>query len=231
LQLPRQHLWLPQRPRSARQRRPPGSATSVCPPPIGARSSTRPTSEKLTDKQTNSVEWARDNAAAFGGDPDKIILWGQSAGAYSATNYGYAWHEDPIVKGIIAHSGGTGPYITAVDTTHAAFGLAAAASGCANLSASAELECMQGVDAADLLAFVVATPAAVFAPGADGVTVFPDNAQRAADGRVAQVPSIIGSNAREGTAFATTWDEDSVNEAEVEFLTTAIRCVALAEVA
>lgn len=187
--------------------------------------------QKLTAEGGNSVEWARDNAAAFGGDPDKIILWGQSAGAYSATNYGYAWHEDPIVKGIIAHSGGTGPYITAVDTTHASFGLAAVASGCANLSASAELECMQGVDAADLLAFVVATPAAVFAPGADGVTVFADNAQRAADGRVAQVPSIIGSNSREGTAFATTWDEDSVNEVEVEFLTAAIRCVALAEVA
>ncbi|KFY08819.1 hypothetical protein V492_05865 [Pseudogymnoascus sp. VKM F-4246] len=78
---------------------------------------------------------------------------------------------------------------------------------------------------------VATTPTAVFAPGADGVTVFADNAVRAADGRVAQVPSIIGSNSREGTAFATTWDEDSVDEAEVALTTTGIRCIALAEVA
>jgi acetyl esterase/lipase len=30
------------------------------------------------------VRWARDNARRFGGDPDRIVLVGHSAGAYNA---------------------------------------------------------------------------------------------------------------------------------------------------
>ena len=51
------------------------------------------------------MEWARDNVAAFGGDPKRITIFGQSAGGMSVDMYAYAWEKDPIINSIIALSG------------------------------------------------------------------------------------------------------------------------------
>jgi carboxylesterase type B len=57
--------------------------------------------------QRLAIEWVRDNIEKFGGDPDRIVIVGQSAGAFSVDNYAYAWasQKDPIIKGIVAQSG------------------------------------------------------------------------------------------------------------------------------
>jgi carboxylesterase type B len=55
------------------------------------------------------VEWIHQNAAAFGGDPSRIIIFGESAGGGSVDLYTYAYKDNPIVTGIIAESG-TGNY-------------------------------------------------------------------------------------------------------------------------
>ena len=52
-----------------------------------------------------AVEWVRDNIANFGGDPTRITLFGQSAGAASVDYYSYAWAEDPIIHAFIPMSG------------------------------------------------------------------------------------------------------------------------------
>ena len=43
--------------------------------------------------QCLGVEWARDNIAAFGGDPTRITIFDQSAGSASIDFYSYAWKE------------------------------------------------------------------------------------------------------------------------------------------
>jgi triacylglycerol lipase len=58
----------------------------------------------------SSVRWARENGAGFGGDPNKIFLWGHSAGASLVGGYvaGEAFHVAPGsgLKGAILTSGG-----------------------------------------------------------------------------------------------------------------------------
>jgi len=55
--------------------------------------------------QRAGLEWVRDNIAQFGGDPNRIILFGESVGAMSVDWYSYMWKEDPIVQGFITQSG------------------------------------------------------------------------------------------------------------------------------
>src|SRR5436190_14586297 len=49
--------------------------------------------------QRMAIEWVRDNIAAFGGDPSRITIFGQSAGSASVDYYSYAYTSDPIVAG------------------------------------------------------------------------------------------------------------------------------------
>ena len=54
--------------------------------------------------QRQAVVWVRDNIAQFGGNPDKITLFGESAGAASVISYMFSYPDDPIVRGFIAQS-------------------------------------------------------------------------------------------------------------------------------
>lgn len=51
-----------------------------------------------------SIEWVRDNIANFGGDPCKIALWGQAAGAGLVDNYQLSFADDPIARAMILES-------------------------------------------------------------------------------------------------------------------------------
>ncbi|KAK8090833.1 hypothetical protein PG994_000338 [Apiospora phragmitis] len=141
--------------------------------------------------QRLAVEWVRDNIAAFGGDADRIVLWGQSAGAWSVNYFGYAYPEDPIVKGLIAESGGSTVF-AAGDDEHRGFSAVAKNAGCGDLDAAAEMACMQTVDAQKLQKVFANTTGFMFGPVVDNVTVFADSKDRAQKGLVAKLPAILG---------------------------------------
>ncbi|KAK6599949.1 chlorogenic acid esterase precursor [Botrytis cinerea] len=154
--------------------------------------------------QRKAVEWVHENIASFNGDPDRMTLWGQSAGGASVDSYGYAYPDEPIVKGLIIDSGSA--YLLG------------------NLAPEAEIGCMRNVSANAienaLSAYTSsgATPKLAFTPFPDNVTAFSNPADRAERGLVAKLPIIIGSNSNEGAGFVT-FSEDGPGEA-VLFATT-----------
>ncbi|CZR66009.1 related to acetylcholinesterase precursor [Phialocephala subalpina] len=151
--------------------------------------------------QRLAVEWVRDNIAAFGGDPDRITLVGQSAGASSVDFYSYAYTEDPIVGGFILQSGTATAFgITQHDNLAAwwttSVNLGCGAQGVVALAAS--LSCVRGKPFTDVLAAAGLASAngnflGAFAPTIDETLVFSDYEARSLAGNFIQAPVLVGN--------------------------------------
>lgn len=95
--------------------------------------------------QRLAVEWVSENIGAFGGDPSKITLWGQSAGASAADMYLFAYPENPLVRASISSSGVAIGRALNSDYSGSNFSFVAKNLGCDFADATTELECMRHV--------------------------------------------------------------------------------------
>ena len=134
-----------------------------------------------------AVEWLRDNIAQFGGDPERMVLYGQSAGSGTVWSYTYAYPDDVIVTGLIAVS--AGPPVINPDGNEAFHEIARGL--CGNMtSAEGEVQCMQKVDWKEIKR-IVDDGGYRFGPIADGVTLFGNLTERLEKGLVAKVVSTL----------------------------------------
>lgn len=86
-----------------------------------------PNARGLTDQnlgmldQRAALEWVRDNIVQFGGDPEKITMWGQSAGSISADAHAHAFYDEPIAHAYFLQSGTVFSSAAVNDATYSNF--------------------------------------------------------------------------------------------------------------
>lgn len=150
--------------------------------------------------QRSAVEWLRDNVAGFGGDPSRIVIFGQSAGGSAVDYWAYAYEKDPIVAGVISHSGTALSFIpNTVNYSQTIYNNVSTAVGCGNSTDS--VSCLRNANVTEILAAALKVPAlptqalaqATFHPTVDNITVFSDYAALGAAGAFAKIPYLAGN--------------------------------------
>ncbi|CAD0018267.1 unnamed protein product [Aureobasidium pullulans] len=176
--------------------------------------------------QRMALEWVRDNIAAFGGDSSRIMQWGQSAGSISTDVHAYAYATDPIANSYMLHSASIKTMsalgLMSPDPTHSNFTFVANHFGCRFAhDSAAELDCMRQVPFAMIENFIGqysdngTLPAITFNPVVDEKLVFSDYPARAAAGRFARKPVIVGHTANEAASLVP-WPINNVTEGPYE---------------
>lgn len=191
--------------------------------PFGFLGGSGPASEGNTNvglhDQREGLKWIQDHIADFGGDPSKVMLFGESAGAMSVGHQLVAFGGDntyngkPLFTSAIMQSGGV---LTANDVKSAApqreYAKFVNAAGCGGQgSDAATMACLRSRPVSQLVQgfnsygledlYGIVTQFLGYCPRPDGGILPDDTFTLVRQNKIAQVPFITGTNEDDGSIF------------------------------
>jgi len=154
----------------------------------------------LADQQA-ALRWVRDNISAFGGDPDKVTIAGESAGGMSVCDHLVAPDSAGLFRGAIIASGPCQAQGALPEATDASLAYAQAA-GCGDPAVAADCLRSLPVDKLRKPVWYYGIGENMLSGPVAGTTLLPVDPMRAiSDGAAARVPVMIGTTRDEFTLF------------------------------
>ncbi|WVN88583.1 uncharacterized protein L203_103794 [Cryptococcus depauperatus CBS 7841] len=157
-----------------------------------------------------ALSWVKENIRAFGGDPDSVTVFGESAGAISISLL-FLDPDVDLFKSAIMESGApsttpTGPADSAWEDAYQAL---LTASNCTNpTQQTTPFECLRELPVDELFAAqtkvedgIWYAASAIYGPAIDGDLIPESPHKLLSEGKFANKPFITGTNKDEGTYF------------------------------